>query len=134
MKLTNHAGKALATALITMFLFGKAGAQVAQITQYDDVFVPSTFAPFDNNNKENKSVKVFGKRIQPGGFSFNVFSKWGELVYQTDNFTTANSEGWNGKKNNSGKDLPVGTYTFAVKGKYSDGTVFEKTGNVTLIK
>ena len=108
--------------------------QKIDISSLNDVFVPSAFAPFANTNKENQSVKVYGKGIQSSGFSFVVFSRWGELVYQTDNFTTANSEGWNGKKNNSGEDLPLGTYTFAVKGKYSDGTVFEKTGNVTLIK
>jgi PKD domain/CHU_C Type IX secretion signal domain len=104
------------------------------ITSFNEVFVPTAFAPDAVTNANNTAVKVYGIGISNSGFSFAVFSRWGELVYQSNDFTDANTQGWNGRKNNTGTELPLGSYTFALKGKYSDGSTFEKTGNVTLIR
>ncbi len=105
-----------------------------EINSFKSVFVPNAFAPEANTKADNKNVRVYGKGVKESEFTFIIFSRWGETVYEANNFHTANTIGWNGKKNNDGEDMPIGTYTYAVKGKYSDNTSFQKTGNVTLIK
>lgn len=109
-------------------------ANKVNVENLEKIFIPTAFAPTASTNDNNKVARVYGVGISSSGFSFAVFSRWGEKVYEASDFDTANKTGWNGKKNNIGEEMPLGSYTFAVKGKYTDGTSFEKTGNITLIR
>jgi PKD repeat protein/sugar lactone lactonase YvrE len=97
------------------------------------IFIPNVFAP-SANNPENMVCKVYGVSISPLDFSFKIFDKWGTIVYQTTDFVTANTVGWNGNNLSGGDPLPMGVYTYAVKGHFFDGGTFEKAGTVTLIR
>jgi hypothetical protein len=55
-------------------------------------------------------------------------------VYGTDNFTQAKNEGWNGNKNNDGKACQSGNYTYVIRGKFANGTAFERSGSVALVR
>ena len=65
---------------------------------------------------------------------FKVFDQWGKKVYSTDNFTQAKNEGWNGNKNNDGKACQSGNYTYVIRGKFANGTAFERSGSVALVR
>ena len=106
---------------------------IIKAERMQEIFVPNVFSPLSSNVK-SKALKVFGLGISDEDFSFQVFNRWGEVVYATELFKEANEEGWNGAKNNKGDVLPLGTYTYALIGKYLDGTAFEKSGNITLLK
>ncbi len=106
---------------------------ILKAERMQEIFVPNVFSPLSSNVK-SKALKVFGLGIADEDFSFQVFNRWGEVVYATELFKEANEEGWNGAKNNKGDVLPLGTYTYALIGKYLDGTAFEKSGNITLLK
>jgi hypothetical protein len=67
-------------------------------------------------------------------FDFKVFNRWGEIVYQTQDYYKANVEGWNGRFQNTGAEQTSGVYTYRVKGLFQDGTKFEKVGTVTLVR
>ncbi|MFL5728273.1 MAG: PKD domain-containing protein [Cytophagaceae bacterium] len=97
------------------------------------IFIPNVFAP-TANNPENSVCKVYGVGISPMDFSFKIFDKWGSIVYQTTDFNTANTLGWNGNNLSGGDPLPMGVYTYAVKGHFFDGDTFEKAGTVTLVR
>lgn len=97
------------------------------------LFVPNVFAPIATN-AENATFKVYAVNVSAGDFQIVVMNRWGEVVFATDNLSEATNQGWNGKKNNSGEDCPSGSYTYGVKGKYADGTVFEKSGVVSLLR
>ena len=107
--------------------------RVVGVTRPQRISVPSAFSPVLSNDA-NSHVRVYGIGIDGSKFAFMIYSRWGEVVYETTNLGAAQNEGWNGKKNNSGSDLPVGTYTWVLKGSYQDGSPIEETGNVTLIK
>ncbi|HTF80105.1 MAG TPA: gliding motility-associated C-terminal domain-containing protein, partial [Cytophagales bacterium] len=98
-----------------------------------NIFIPNVFNP-SSVNPENSTIKVYGVNISNSGFSFVVFNRWGQVVYETADYTQATKSGWNGKMNNSGEDLSLGSYTYLVKGKYGDGKEFEKVGTITLVK
>jgi PKD repeat protein/streptogramin lyase len=97
------------------------------------IFIPNVFAP-TATNPENMVCKVYGVGISPLDFSFKIFDKWGTVVYQSTDFVTANTVGWNGNNLNGGEPLPMGVYTYAVKGHFYDGDTFQKAGTVTLIR
>jgi hypothetical protein len=106
---------------------------VISVIKNQQVFVPNIFSP-RSSHADNRTLKVFGTNIQAGDFMFRVFNRWGQVVYETNSLTQARQEGWNGGMLNSTDELPVGVYTFTVKGKYLDGTSFEKVGTATLMK
>jgi PKD repeat protein len=97
------------------------------------IFIPNVFMP-TANNPENAACKVYGVGVSSLEFSFTIYNKWGTVVYQTTDFSTANTVGWNGHNLNGGDQLPMGVYTYAVKGRFFDGDIFEKTGTVTLVR
>lgn len=103
------------------------------IINNQNIFIPNVFNP-SSTNPENSNVKVYGINVANSGFSFVVFNRWGQVVYETSDFIQANKIGWNGKLQNTGDDLALGAYTYLLKGKYGDGKEFEKVGTITLVK
>lgn len=68
-------------------------------------FFPNAFNPLDGQNSEFKAMSVFDNFED---FYLGVYNRWGELVFETKDF----AEGWNGKKHNSGVDMPTGVYIY----------------------
>ncbi len=89
------------------------------------VFVPTAFTPNrDGNNDVFRPIAVGMTKIE----YFQVFNRWGELVFSS----TKNGHGWDGKIN--GKEQGSGTFVWLVKGTDYTGKVFFAKGTVTLIR
>jgi hypothetical protein len=97
------------------------------------VYVPSVFNP-DMTEADNAHVRVYGVKIDNESFLFRIYNQWGDLVYETSDFTEANQTGWNGKMKNSGSVLNTGVYTYTLSGQFLDGTTFERTGTVSMVR
>lgn len=95
------------------------------------VYVPNIFSPYATNAND-RTFRVFGY-IAKDGFNMTVYNKWGAVVFETTDVEEG-KRGWNGAKDNSGGDLQSGTYTYSLKGKFLDGTSFDKTGSVVLVR
>ncbi|MEI6312592.1 MAG: PKD domain-containing protein [Bacteroidota bacterium] len=90
------------------------------------LLVPTAFTPNgDGVNDIFRIVKYFNiKKL----VSFNIYSRWGELVFSTDDINT----GWDGSY--KARPQPSSTFVWVVKGiDYDDQEITEK-GNVTLIR
>ena len=96
------------------------------------VYVPTGFTPNDDLN--NDLLVVYGKSNQIlNVLSFRVFDRWGELLYQDNNFKVNDeSRGWNGLFR--GKACDPGVYVWHVEVEYRDGYRESLSGNVTLIR
>lgn len=90
--------------------------------------MPNAFTP--NNDGLNDSFK--GKGFFDGfrNYKMNVWNRWGEKVYETVNPEI----GWNGKKNNTQENSPVGVYVYTIEYIGPRGEVNELKGHVTLIR
>ena len=97
------------------------------------IFVPNVFSP-TAQKEENRSLRVFGTNVSAQDFEFSVYNRWGIQVFTTNNLTEAQNIGWTGRLEGAADYEPVGVYTYFIKGKYFDGTPFEKIGNSTLIR
>jgi gliding motility-associated-like protein len=89
------------------------------------IFVPTGFTPNgDGRNDVLKPIAVGIERIE----YFNVYNRWGQLVFST----TINGQGWDGKI--GGKNQSTGTFVWLVKAvDYTGKPVFQK-GTTTLIR
>jgi gliding motility-associated-like protein len=89
-----------------------------------EIFLPTGFSP--NGDQINDVFYLRGRGISD--FNLNVFDRWGELVFTSNNFNV----GWDGTF--KGKPAMAGTYVYTL-----NYTNFKKTskflkGNLTLIK
>jgi gliding motility-associated-like protein len=72
-------------------------------------FLPNAFTP--NYDSKNDVYKGVGVTEGLKDFEMAIWSRWGERVF----FTRDPAEGWNGRVNNTGDDLPDGVYVCIVK-------------------
>lgn len=88
------------------------------------IFIPNAFTPNGDNNNDvlfiqtNMADKVY----------FAVYDRWGELVFESTNVLY----GWDGTYN--GKMLDPAVFVYYLKVTCLNGEIFEKNGNVTMLK
>ena len=71
--------------------------------------LPNAFTP----NNDSKNDLYMGAGITDGivDFEMTIWSRWGELVFETND----PGEGWNGRMNNIGEEMPMGVYVCRVR-------------------
>jgi len=89
------------------------------------VFVPTAFTP--NNDGKNDVLRPVVAGMQRFDY-FNIYNRWGQLVFST----TANGKGWDGTIN--GEPQASNTYVWIVKAVDFNGAAYFKKGTVTLIR
>lgn len=97
---------------------------VVSVNFEEIVDVPSAFSP--NGDGVNDSLHVLGVGIT--SINFNIYNRYGQLVFSTNNI----NEGWGGTMN--GKALNQGVFAYTVEYELINGAKGKKTGNVTLVK
>ncbi|MCB0580292.1 MAG: PKD domain-containing protein [Phaeodactylibacter sp.] len=91
-------------------------------------FLPNAFTP--NNDGTNDEYLGAGVMEGATAFSLTIWNRWGELVFQTsDPF-----EGWNGRKHNTGSEVPAGVYMVLVTFNGPRGEPFELQGVATVVR
>ncbi len=107
---------------------------IAGCEGYDTVFlkvyegptyhVPNAFSP--NGDGRNDIFRPIPSGIASTDY-FRVFNRFGELLFETKEWL----KGWDGTYR--GKQQPIGTYVWMVKGKDYNGRVIEMKGTVLII-
>ncbi len=97
---------------------------VPRVTYY----MPNAFTP----NGDGKNDVFIGKGYTVGmrDFELTIWSRWGELLYSTNN----PEEPWTGSRNNEGETLPNGVYVYQVKYIEPRGEQVEFRGFATLVR
>jgi gliding motility-associated-like protein len=102
----------------------KAVSNIILITKNVNLHYPTAFTP--NDDELNDVFTVFGHYVKH--FEMNIFNRWGELMFTTNNM----DEGWNGKF--KGNKMPEGAYTFVAKITDLAGRTFKRSGNLILLQ
>ncbi len=101
----------------------KSDSVVVEADKYD-IVIFNTFTP--NGDGVNDVWNIKNIERFPN-CKVKVFSQWGNQVFASDGY----SDAWNGTKNNTGKELPAGTYYYTIDlGK----DIPTKSGNVSIMK
>jgi gliding motility-associated-like protein len=94
------------------------------------IYVPTVFSPNDDGVND-----FIGPKGDPSVITFQffeIFSRWGELVYSVKDFTSADNKGWDGKLD--GKPMQPGVFVYQVSATNKKGKVITKYGDFTLIR
>jgi gliding motility-associated-like protein len=91
-------------------------------------YIPNAFTP--NGDEHNQTfAPVFTSGFNPFNFNMNIFNRWGEIVWETNDTKST----WDGTYNNL--KCPDGVYTWVVRlGIIKDDSKIEFSGNLTIIK
>lgn len=90
------------------------------------LYVPNAFSPLSHHNYEFKPVLTFS---DPQAYLMQIYSRWGQLVYETKDF----NEGWNGRTNNSGVLNQTDSYVYLIKFSSANGEEYSKRGVISLL-
>jgi gliding motility-associated-like protein len=81
------------------------------VEPFSSYFLPNSFTPnFDGLNDELTGIGYY-ESIKD--FSISILNRWGEVIFQSSNPAFS----WNGKTNNTGRDVQEGVYTCIVNYK-----------------
>ncbi|MFN0035444.1 MAG: proprotein convertase P-domain-containing protein, partial [Saprospiraceae bacterium] len=96
------------------------------------VYVPTGFTP--NGDFENDLLVVHGKSRQVREvLVFKIFDRWGELIYEDQNFSVNDTaRGWDGSFR--GQPCDPGVYVWLLEAEYLDGYRELLKGDVTLVR
>jgi gliding motility-associated-like protein len=89
------------------------------------ILLPNAFTP---NNDGFSDVFMPAVYNSVKSFSFEIFNRWGEKVFYSNDINV----GWNGYFN--GSLAPQDVYIWRINGLYLNGTPFENAGSITLIR
>jgi gliding motility-associated-like protein len=89
------------------------------------IFVPNAFTP----DGDGKNEIFFATAVGIKEFSFKIFNRWGEVLFET----TDPSSGWDGMHPN-GKEAIQGVYTWTVFAKGQNDKLIEKRGHLSLLR
>ncbi len=121
--------------LIATSQFGCKDTATAEIITIADVTFPNVFTPNANgapggsyniNNLDNDVFHPYTSGVID--YKLDIFDRWGELIFESQNI----NEGWDGYY--KGKLCQQGVYIWKAYVKLNNGKVFNKSGDVTLLR
>ena len=102
-----------------------------EIQSMFNLFIPTSFTP--NNDGYNDAFFVQGTDIDPDRFEFEIWNRWGELIWSTTDPTDA----WYGQVGEEGQHyVPNGPYSYRIEVHSLEEESFRKEvfGVVTIIR
>jgi gliding motility-associated-like protein len=100
------------------------------VCQKDQVFIPNAFSP--DGDGVNDILMVRGKGVSTVK-SFRIFNRYGQVVFEKQNFTANDpSAGWDGKVN--GVPASPDVYVFTAEVLCTAGANYVYKGNITLFR
>ncbi len=122
---------------IILTLFDENGCPVSdsifiEVKQVRTVAIPNIFSP--NGDNVNDFFTVFAEPLNIKYVEeLKVFDRWGNLVFDNNNFPPNILEnGWNGKFN--GKSVPTGIYAYSATIRFLDDEIIRYTGDVLVVR
>ena len=102
--------------------------QIIDIRPESNFFMPNAFTP--NTDATNDEFKGIGFIDGISDFKMSIWGRWGEQVFETNDPL----EGWNGRKDNVGDELPNGVYVYLVTYNDPRNKAQKLKGFATLIR
>jgi gliding motility-associated-like protein len=107
------------------FFLDSARSNEVCVYQEPFSFIPNAFHP---GGGINETFRPFNGFVDPDGYKFIVFNRWGEEIFVSDNPHQA----WDGTSN--GKLAPPAVYVYLIEYNSPEGSKRRKLGSITLIR
>ncbi len=99
----------------------------------NEILVPSAFSP-RAIHPDDQQLRIYGNEVDSQDFSFRIFNRWNKIVYETNSFQEASTQGWDGMNHKTGEPAQFGIYNYLLRYKFTGGPTKQKTGTITLIR
>jgi gliding motility-associated-like protein len=76
---------------------------------------------------ENGGFKPIGGYFDKGRYIMQIFDRWGQVMFETNDYETS----WDGKEN--GRSVPEGVYAYRIRFFSGDGKEFNRNGTLTVL-
>lgn len=106
--------------------YGQDSVEVIETNCNCILTVPTAFSP--NNDGHNDAFILHGFEGCVSDFSLQIFDRWGEKVFETENVSVS----WNG--NFKSKPLNPGVFVYYITATLITGEKIDKKGNISLIR
>ncbi len=101
------------------------------VNDIPDVYIPNAFTP--NGDTFNDRFTIFGNSLIAEVTYLRIFDRWGELVFEAQNFTPNDeTKGWNGLL--KGEAVLQGVYVYTCEIKTTRNQRLEFSGDLTLLR
>jgi gliding motility-associated-like protein len=121
--------------LIATSAFGCSDTATVRVSTDASIIFPNAFTPNEDGTNDGYYIPgslnndiFFPYASGVVEYKFQIFNRWGELIFETDDF----KQGWNGYYR--GKICQIGVYVWKAYVKLNNGKVFNLTGDVTLLR
>ncbi len=94
------------------------------------IYVPNIFSP--NNDNVNDEFKFFPTIALDEIAKFVIYDRWGNKVYEAENFSDTENTFWDGQFN--GRPALTGVYAYYIDAKFLDGSEQILKGTITLVR
>lgn len=92
------------------------------------IYIPNTFTP-NGDEVNNHFYPILSEGIELEDFSFLIFNRWGEIIFETNDIF----KGWDGIY--KGKIVPDGLYSYKIQVKHIGSSVREDIiGHINVLK
>jgi gliding motility-associated-like protein len=98
-----------------------------KIIRSSRIAYPTAFVP-GSSIEDNATFKVIAREEYNDSFELQIYNRWGELIFITNNI----DEGWDGTY--KGNRMPEGTYVFIARFIDQAGRTLKHSGNVVLLR
>jgi gliding motility-associated-like protein len=108
-------------------------SKIITITDDYSIWIPNSFTPDMDGINDKFCIAYHG--IRENTFTFNVFDRFSNLVYSTNNIHDLDCEnGWDGKHQSTGNELPMGVYIYKMYYQDFDGWKHQEIKELILIR
>jgi len=94
-----------------------------------NVYIPNVFTP--NGDGINDVFTVFGGPDVAAIKVIDVFNRWGQLVYHSDNSLPNSRNGWNGMIDTEA--LPSGVFVYYIEVEFIDSIIIPYKGSISIV-
>lgn len=92
----------------------------------NNFWAPTAFTP--NGDGKDDIFYIHGQGIT--NFSMGVYNRWGEELFHSEDM----NQGWDGRRQITGEEMPDGAYIYYVKGTDTKGNAINSKGMINLIR
>lgn len=103
---------------------------IIYVDESPGIFLPNTFNP--NGSFENSVFGPFADESVALINDFRVFDRWGDMVFEQQNFQAAQQVGWDGSFD--GKKVQSGVFVWLLEATLANGDVIRLQGSVALVQ
>ena len=114
--------------LVTINNYGCADTSMQKVRVREELtlYIPTAFSP--DGDGINEEFKIAGSGIDLDKFNLKVYNRWGEIIFETNDFYFS----WDGTVDR--KKVQAGVYRWTVQYVDFYGKSYAKTGNVNVIR